>query len=221
LQNKDVFARSPAVQGERLNEIFAWDNFTRPDENPITVSDSGHSYVNLVGTGFRIVDNQIRPSLNLSITGVSTGFGSVGIYLKRKNDLLSGDQPSLVIGKNSNNYFSIELRGTLATYRILAVIGGVTNVLFTVPLSTLLGVNLHRALSESIFDIEMNYYHKDPVFSESCLCVRSRKIPQLNIDVDVTSYNSTFVNSADVSFAGFSGRVARNNIYSMKIYRLR
>jgi hypothetical protein len=226
LRSKVPFERSPVVDLQ-MSRLYAWDNLDRPNVANLTgtLTDSGHTYVNILGSDFNLNNNAIRPlgAVNTdNITAINTGFGSVAIegYL---GGMSFGNRIGYVIGKDDQNYFKAVMSGADVT--ISKVIGGVE----TVILSQFVFDPASSAFQNIPLKCEFRYYHKQRSDASAIHFIingvgrvsgdtQFRGFPTFRF-FDVTADNATFDTNSDVAFAGIIGNGNRF-AYNWKIYNI-
>jgi hypothetical protein len=216
LRNVNAYERAPDSKFFDNKQLIAWDNFNRPNVNPILQSDSGHTYSiwkgNTIGQIFYnnyFGNNGFIESTALITINATKNLGVEFSFLRNT----SGAQISaFAIVKDLNNYIAFGRfakssslgAGNLFTeipsnsdYSLFAVINGVATLLGSISQQTMYSGSGN---ADSFFGSRLNFvikYGNRGRNDNSSLVVQSLDNPALRIDVNVTNLNTTFVNPSD------------------------
>ncbi|WP_157972228.1 hypothetical protein [Pleomorphovibrio marinus] len=227
LKSKVPLLKSPLAGMVDLDNLFAWDSFSRGN-GPIGVSDSGQTWQTFLGDGMIITSNRASPStdsLNASI--INTGFGSLsvrGFCQTRGFNTSQQISCGFIIGKDIDNYYYILFDTATTSYgfSLYRVISGIETLLLEKNYNESGISNTARGAAQIGVNGFIKYYRRGEISpgGRSILFVGSSDYPSNNSVVDVENDNSVFVNSSDVAFAGIIGTRSQNMISNFSITRV-
>lgn len=204
LKSKVPFLNSPLAGFLDLDNLFAWDSFSRPNTASTLIADSGQSYIQFSGSsGLRIENNYAYKNNFSDIIGVNTGFGSVR-FVNNVRIRPANSNNSFIIGKDANNYIFYEFNSSLGDgIRVSIVIGGVATLLSAQNFYTVFGLSNGLLLGSSAivtFIIDLIR----PSEGGMVLRINCPTVPNLNQYVDLSSYRaSDYPNASDIAYVGW------------------
>jgi hypothetical protein len=193
LRSKVPFEKSPVAPpiGSWTSLIF-WDNFRRPNENPVITSDSGGTYTNLVGDGIRIENNVVRFNADGNIVGIPCSPKSFLCRITKTSNVST----RFYVWKDAQNYYEIELQWVLNQLNFNKNIAGVFTQISSQPMGAIL--NYPRQELKYIF----GYIDSNPFSSIRFLYLKVENTGQIFTQI-VNTDGAIFDNQ--LTFAGFGG----------------
>lgn len=112
------------------NRDYVFDNFQRANENPLSLSTSGHSYIELLGlSSLSLVDNIAAPaSTNASFIDISSfSYGNTNVTAEALFDYMSVADCGFIFLQDETNYIRIVVDRTY--YYCYHVLNGISTLL--------------------------------------------------------------------------------------------
>jgi len=211
LRSKVPFEGSPLGFFFQPKSIIAWDNFDRPDENPVTDNSSGQSYTSFRGSSLgRVFSKTFRSSSAFPTESVAafdapaTQFIGLQWNVRR---VTTNSQAGIMLIKDDNNFIFFG-RPMLAggifgglipnsdNYVLYAVIAGVATLLGTITNVSVFGGGSSDGFQDNVIRWVIRYGNRGRN-SASRILIYLLENPALRIEVDMTTYNTTFTAPAD------------------------
>lgn len=166
---KTPFAKSAVISA--YGQLFAWDSFQRAD-GPIGVSDSGHTWVNLKGTGGANIAsgiamvNTVGDIVAIDVSGFSADKAQLEIEwgtspLFSTHNTYPGNRTFLYVMKDADNGVSIRLTNQFV--QVAKIVGGITtdigglNVFNSGTLNTRSRSNNFTRISANLFFGQLDF----------------------------------------------------------------
>jgi hypothetical protein len=183
------FRRSPFLPPiGSWQSLIAWDNFST--NGALVTSDSGATYVNLVGNGYTVTGNKALANTTGNITGIATG----GNFYAQ---MTCGTTTNLrfYIWKDANNYYEIINESSLGAIIVNKIIAGVnTNVLTTAN-----NTNIPPHFSNQL-TYQWGYISGLPTSARVRIYFIIKELPntaiQINVEADVAIFDNLITHAA-------------------------
>jgi hypothetical protein len=227
------YERAPLGFFFQPKSIIAWDNFDRPDENPVTVNDSGQAYQQFKGISLGRVGSKVHRNISLIFESVSmievepTQFIGVQLNVRRAT---FGDASGLIVAKDDNNFIffgrssaSGVLGGVIpqsGDWVLWVVINDVATSLGQIANTSIFGGGNDNGFEGNVIRWIIRYGNRGRN-DASRILVYPLENPSLRIEVDMTTYNSTFQTPDDYKKIGLFNRASTQAISCYCVANLR